>query len=278
MYKFTDTISAPLANTPSSEAMSIGGRLLEDYVPHYRTLTVSGRETVDTEITDIAYSVQNGSRFVRKRYLPRKIKVQYMIAAPTNAEFRKAFNSLNAELSGSEQKLIFADEPNFYFIGTLSEMPAPPAGVNTVVGEFTMYCSDPVKYGVSLITQTAEYDISARNATMNIYADTTIEAPCIVTIKPTSTSGMAWILGVTPIPDIKTSDTYANAGTLVIATYTKGQDFVIDGISKKVTSDGVNAFKKMYSLWRFPTLQPGNNQVISSAIGSLSVQYRPCYL
>ncbi|MFR8874996.1 MAG: hypothetical protein ACLVHV_17065 [Oscillospiraceae bacterium] len=44
MYTFTDTIEQPRGAERPAEALSIDGVWLEDVVPGYRTLYVSGRE------------------------------------------------------------------------------------------------------------------------------------------------------------------------------------------------------------------------------------------
>ena len=62
--------------------------------------------------------------------------------------FRAAYNKLNAILDTDEAKLIFADEPDKYFIGTKEGTDDVPTGVNAVKSELTFHCADPFKYSV----------------------------------------------------------------------------------------------------------------------------------
>ena len=94
------------------------GSYLENVIPGYRTLYVSGREVLGTEITDLETGVSDGTKYRRKRYQPRTIVVGYQLIAEDNSAFRSAYNKLNALLDEEQATLIFADEPDKYYIGT----------------------------------------------------------------------------------------------------------------------------------------------------------------
>lgn len=125
MYTFTDTIEQPRGAERPAEALSIDGVWLEDVVPGYRTLYVSGRELLAQEITLKEVGARNGALFQRRRYPERVITVGYQLIAATNAAFRSAFNQLCRLLDVEEARLIFADEPDKFFIGT-------PSGVGDI--------------------------------------------------------------------------------------------------------------------------------------------------
>ena len=62
MYNFVDTTERyPGQNLPS-EALMFNGNYLENVIPGYRTLYVSGREILGTEITDLETGVSDGTK------------------------------------------------------------------------------------------------------------------------------------------------------------------------------------------------------------------------
>ena len=72
MYNFIDTVETynPESALPA-EAMKINGQYIENLVSGYRTLHVSGRELLGSEITDLEIGNSDGSRYQSKKYLPR---------------------------------------------------------------------------------------------------------------------------------------------------------------------------------------------------------------
>ena len=148
MYSFTDTIERAGEALLPSEALQINGEYIENQIPGYRTLYVSGREVMESELIQDEVGISDGARFRRKRYPPRTITVGYMLKAESNAAFREAYNKLNAILGTDEAKLIFADEPDKYFVGTKQKGNDVPTGVNCVTGEIEFFCADPFKYTI----------------------------------------------------------------------------------------------------------------------------------
>ena len=152
MYNFVDTTERyPGQNLPS-EALMFNGNYLENVIPGYRTLYVSGREVLGTEITDLETGVSDGTKYRRKRYQPRTIVVGYQLIAEDNSAFRSAYNKLNALLDEEQATLIFADEPDKYYIGTKQGTSEVPAGRNAITAELEFYCADPFKYSVEEFT------------------------------------------------------------------------------------------------------------------------------
>lgn len=148
MYEFTDVVRSTEAVPLPSEALSINGEYLEDLIPGYRTLYVSGREILDSELVSSEVGGADGARYQRKRYPSRTIVVGYQLIASDNREFREAYNKLNAVLDTEEARLVFRDEPDKYFIGTKQSGSKVPAGQNSITGEIEFFCSDPFKYAL----------------------------------------------------------------------------------------------------------------------------------
>ena len=154
-YGFRDTDSAADNYILPAEALQINGDYIEELFADdltlgasYETLSVSGRELSAQEATDIEVGVRHGSFLSSRRFKPRELKVKYKLEASSNEHFRKAYNKLNEILNVKDAQLIFADEPDKYFIGTVTEVDEVEPGRNAVFGEFTITCFDPFKYSV----------------------------------------------------------------------------------------------------------------------------------
>lgn len=170
MYDFIDTTESQGVNrTLPSEALNFNGKYLEDEIPGYRTLYVTGREVLSAEITDTETGIADGSRYQRKRYPSRTIVVGYQLVAESNEAFRKAYNKLNALLDVEQAQMIFADELDKYYIGTKQNGGEVPHGRNTITSEIEFYCADPFKYSVK------EYEAvqSADDGTIQVYYEGT---------------------------------------------------------------------------------------------------------
>ena len=153
MYRFTDTIEdyAGSSQLPA-EALQINGVFIENVIEGYRTLYTSGREMIAPEINALELSKRHGQIYRSRRYPARVITVGFQLIAPTPEEFRERFNILNGILYAEEAQLIFADEADKCFYGTLSSFESPEPGRNNITGEFSFTCSDPFKYSVEELT------------------------------------------------------------------------------------------------------------------------------
>ena len=78
----------------------------------------------------------DGSEYRNSRTISRSITVGYQLLTDSPEDFREKFNALNKILNQKEAKLIFADEPDKYFIGTKSKVGDVKEGQLNVTGEF----------------------------------------------------------------------------------------------------------------------------------------------
>lgn len=154
MYNFVDTNGYAEGTSLPSEALKINGAYLENTVTGYRTLYVKGREMLAPDIETYETGVRDGSTLQSKRFPARTITVGYQLIASSAEAFRTAFNALNAALDVEEAELIFADEPDKFFIGTPFGRGDVPAGRNAITGEFDILCADPFKYSCT------EYEVT----------------------------------------------------------------------------------------------------------------------
>lgn len=147
MYSFTDTGMTDTDIARPSEALSINGTYIENVIDGYRTLTVSGRETHSMDYDEIRI----GNHLYMENYFQdsRIIEIEYQLQAETPQKLMEKYNKLNGLLNFKEAQLIFADEPDKYFVGSKAESEPPPKGRLNITSTFSIYCPDPHKYSAA---------------------------------------------------------------------------------------------------------------------------------
>lgn len=149
MYKFINVNKVSGSDVLPSEALRIDGEYIENLIPGYRTLHVTGREALSPELSTYETGARDGSTLKSKRYPARTIIVTYQLIAGSNEEFREAYNQLAAILDVQNVTLRFKDEPDKYYKGTPSKIGEVQPGTNAVIGEIEFLCVDPFKYSVT---------------------------------------------------------------------------------------------------------------------------------
>lgn len=131
-----------------SVAMSFDGKLFEEEIDGYRTLNVSGRETLSYDIeTSGSISGRDGELMLGKDLQTRTLTIQYRLEADSNHEFQLKFRKLNWLLHTlSDVPIQFRDELDITYYGQASTMESVPPESNTVISTFEIYCADPFKY------------------------------------------------------------------------------------------------------------------------------------
>lgn len=136
------------AGRVNPQAIYFDGYCLDKVVPGFETLSVSGRELLAPELTNLVVGNQNGDRMQQNRLPSRDIKVTYQIQRRSAEQLRESFHVLNARLTGTEKKIWFEDEPELYYVGTLAAAEVPPEGVLKLESTFTIHCNDPFAYAM----------------------------------------------------------------------------------------------------------------------------------
>lgn len=146
MYSFIDTTDQTGAAVLPAEAISYNGEYLDEVIEGFRTLYVSGRESLDREVKEQTIPGVIGSRYSQSLYGTRDIEVGYQLLCQTPEKFRQAYNLLNTKLAKEQVRVIFNDEKDKYFIGTATNTGDPDPGRLCVTGVIRIHCSDPLKY------------------------------------------------------------------------------------------------------------------------------------
>ena len=133
-------------NELPSVAMEFNGTYIENEIESYRTLKVSGRETISNEL--VVESVHEGGITLDSHLPSRSIQVTYEMKAETNTELQDQFKALRKLLTSNEEVPIkFADEPDTFYFGRLSAMETVPDDSNIIISTFTIHCDSPYKFG-----------------------------------------------------------------------------------------------------------------------------------
>ncbi len=134
---------------------------LDKEVPGFKTLTVSGRGLVGRDIDTLKFvargykdKVANRTRDTKNAYVNQfiassiqgiTVTVKYRLTAPTNEEFRKRLSYLSYRLQKEQVQWIWTDEPDYYYVGTVTDYGVPDEDTNSIVSEFKIFMTDPRK-------------------------------------------------------------------------------------------------------------------------------------
>lgn len=180
MYEFIDTNGHESTVSLPTEAVSLNGTYLENIIEGYRTLYVSGRESLATELNTFSVGVADGENFKGRRYPSRVLTIGFQLLCPDEEEFRLRFNQLNNILSIEEADFIFNDERDKFFTGyPVMDADIEP-GLNNVTGEWHIYCLYPFKRSIAPIVKSTDdasgVTISGNTATFVFNYDGVIPA------------------------------------------------------------------------------------------------------
>lgn len=192
-YSFVDTTEAPQAMGRPAEAVCFNGVWLDDEIEGFRTLNVSGREVLDKDIDVKDTKSEYGETFQRANYPPRTISVTYQLITKSDEEFREQYNKLNGLLSENQAKLVFADEPDKYFIATKSGNDEVDEGLNSVKGIIKFYCPNPLKYS-TVLKESAALENSDGILEATIVNNGTVEVPISYEITHSADNGYIGIV------------------------------------------------------------------------------------
>lgn len=151
MYKFRDlSIDRKYeAKELPVEALNYGGHWLDREIDGYQTLVTSGRQTFARQVNSAQRS-GDGNTYLSSRIEARKITVTFVFNARTINEYNERLNKLRQILSQPNQPFYFADNQDYHFVGTVSELSLDKDTLNST-GKITITVSDPYQYGKAKI-------------------------------------------------------------------------------------------------------------------------------
>lgn len=153
MYRFHDTTSADvpvmLERLPS-EAMSLKWHgqymYLEELIPGYRTLQVTGRELMPHQIAEQSNLGMDGTLIENVSLPARDITIKYQLESADATEFQMKYKNLMYFLSNQKITFNFRDQTDYYYTGILSKASTPSGGQLTVTSDFTLHCPSPWRF------------------------------------------------------------------------------------------------------------------------------------
>lgn len=173
-YKFIEPTQSPLSTWTGVETI-IDGINLDRTIEGFQTLTVQGRELVGRDLESRNYkTIRAGkktqtARNYRQSLAPnvlisstmtsRTIVVRFEIKAKSDGIFRRIWERLNLLVNKEEVSIIFSDDPDYYYTGTLTQIEEVNPGSNHIHSSFQYECMDPFKYRIR--PQTLQFLTSA---------------------------------------------------------------------------------------------------------------------
>lgn len=143
MYGFIETTEKRVTE-PSSVALKYNGIVVDEAIPEFETLGVTGRETV--EFIHETHPMDFGSMIVSQRVDVEPLKVMYIIRAETDVEFENAYKKLMEILyTTKDVEISFADSDAVFF-GRASKFGEQENINNQVVNVFEITRTTAHKY------------------------------------------------------------------------------------------------------------------------------------
>lgn len=224
MYQFKELtrIILPQESLPS-EATTFDGKVFENEIEGYRTLSVVGRDVTSNEILTQDIDSRDGVEYVTANVSSRQISVKFSLKADSAMELNHKFNKLKYLLSEKQAKFSFADEPDCEYIGTLQSINDFEEATLNGTGSFTILCCDPYKYkkeqmfsgvGTAIIKRELWYEV----------------LPEKIVVVPTATISEIIIKNEQTGKKIQLQETFKS--NIPITLYPKKQDIIRNNISE----------------------------------------------
>ena len=141
-------------------SMSFNGIIFEDEIPGYRTLRVEGRDSFNQTIYEYSTRLNPGSKFQDWHEEPKEITVTFALVSTDVQDLRKKLDRLKSILrdeKNKEAQIIFNDEPDFYYTGTVSGLTEEKlVSIEHSAGQIRIRCTDIRKRSVEEHQLTAD--------------------------------------------------------------------------------------------------------------------------
>ena len=255
IYDFTGLNEAAKDSFVPTEAIVFNGVKLDEQLPYYRTLNVSGRENFERSLNTVETS-GDGEFLLSSKLDAKTIVVTFSFEADNAQDFNDGFDELKRNLIGTDVPFSFADETQYTRYGTVVKLDNPQPGKLSIVGTFEIRQSNPYKY-TSLVTTNG-----TNTVTLSGDPNTSIELDKIKFLLVADALNVKINVG--------TGYTLSLSGN-----FKAGNDFTVDFNNKTITSMNASALGNMNipASNIFEAVPVSCDVVSGSNIENLSVSY-----
>lgn len=225
--------------------VSVNGVYLERLVVGYRTASLSGRDDFSSSITEKDVGDTAISRYVSKKDGTKDIDVKFAVTAEDRTALEKVLNALKGALQTENSKFVFNDEPDVYYVGTVSKVSADlvtsvQTDVAVASGSFTIHCTDPYKYAIIEASFTAT-EVNAGSLQTTIVNNGSVAVPISYTVQHKADNGYVAMIsdsGILQFGSVEEVDGVQRTNSEYITTSSDYRRWSQD--TKWVTDTGVN--------------------------------------
>lgn len=143
---------------PTECSLKVNGTLLEDVISGFRITGVTGRESLESELSETTIPGMDGTIFEEKRDQNRPITVTFNLVTDARSTYQNHIDLLKQTLHDTDLQLIFSDLPDRYYTANMESiensapqhMTSPDCYFGT--GTISFVCSDPYTYALQVKT------------------------------------------------------------------------------------------------------------------------------
>lgn len=226
-------------------SMNFNGEYIENLIDGYTTTGVSGREMAGISLDTLELGTRDGSILRGKKYDSRTLTINFCIQdddpwfGSEHDQIIDRMNQLNSILdTEGEVRIIFADEPDKFYMGMRTGSPQATMSLGVITGSFDIFCSTPFKYSVEEFEAVPSFQEENGAQTFVIdYGGTYKSYPAFITQFYTQETSLN-LLDVTEDDSDENDEDDDSIGT--IDTITSGSEF--DNLDEGVGDCGYVAF------------------------------------
>lgn len=227
---------------------------LSNHQVHFKTIKVTGRESLDEEHVEQKIPGRNGSYFLNSTQKTKVIEVECLMEGADRGVLTRTFRQLHAILAtATPSKLSFSDDEGFYFLAKYQSIGNPEIKRDATVFSIVFICYTPYKYS------------EEKNGVGEslLYNGDLISMP-VVRLQLSSAGRELRVLHVQQQKYIR-----------LLGDFRVGQTVEIDMQAKKITVNGRSALEGLDIVnSRFFGLTKGANKITCNVANRVEIRYR----
>ena len=130
-------------------AVSMDGEFIEDLIPGYQTIGVTGREALPIEIDSYTTGASDGSTLKNTRYPARELEITFSITGDNPTDIQRKIDHLNNILSADGADFVFNDEADKFYTGTPYNREVA-RNTQLATGSWKIFCAYPFKRSIAV--------------------------------------------------------------------------------------------------------------------------------